>query len=182
VGGIRSKLRHAGWQIGLKLGRFDYLKAVEFSRVRRLVFICKGNICRSPYAEVRARMLGAQTVSGGLEAAGDKPANDTAIHVSRGRGVDLTKHVSQNVSSMKFDTSDLIVVMEPSHLRGAAELATRSGAQHTLAGLWCSSPRVAIEDPYGRSASQFSDCFTQLDAAIENLVTQSRANTGKSCQ
>jgi protein-tyrosine phosphatase len=169
-------LKRLRWQLDFRLGRFNRLTRIDWTRVRRVVFVCKGNICRSPYAEALARQRGVWTISGGLEAAGGKPADDTAILVAHGRGVDLRPHVSQNTSCMQLDTSDLIVVMEPAHLDGAAALAARANAQHTLAGLWCEPQRASIDDPFGRNAAQFAACFTLLDEAIEKLVTRIHEN------
>ncbi|MGC1818407.1 MAG: hypothetical protein WA900_12230, partial [Casimicrobiaceae bacterium] len=52
------------WYSGQRLtGRFTRYRSIDWPHVSRLVFICKGNICRSAFAAEKARMLGRHAVS-----------------------------------------------------------------------------------------------------------------------
>lgn len=48
---------------------------------KRLVFLCSGNICRSPYGEVVARSLGIDTISFGLHCRGGGPPMSEPLHM-----------------------------------------------------------------------------------------------------
>jgi protein-tyrosine phosphatase len=159
-------VHHYAHQVRHMLGSYSWLKRVEWNRVTRLVFVCKGNICRSPYAEARARAMGLPCSSFGLEAGLHAPANPSAIRAARARGLDLTGHRTQGANEFPIATGDLLTAMEPWH---AAVLQTRPmpvGAQVTLLGLWCSPSRPHIEDPFGLSDEYFQTCFGTIDKAI----------------
>ena len=49
------------------LGYFNSLKKIDWTSVERLIFVCKGNICRSAYAEALARSAGVESLSFGLD-------------------------------------------------------------------------------------------------------------------
>src|SRR2546421_5517665 len=108
-------VRHYGYLVRYLLGSFSLLKRVEWGSVTRLVFVCKGNICRSPYAEARARAMGLPCSSFGLEAGVHKPANPSAIRAARARGLDLSEHRAQSVSEFTIAAGDLLTAMEPWH-------------------------------------------------------------------
>src|SRR5260370_31050440 len=168
-------LRHYSHQARYMLGSYSSLERVEWSRVRRLVFVCKGNICRSPYAEARARAMGLPCSSFGMEAGVHAPANPSAIRAAQARGLDLTGHRAQGASEFPIAAGDLLTAMEPCH---AAVLQTRPmpvGVQVTLLGLWCSPSRPHIEDPLGLSDEYFQTCFATIDKAIASMS----ALTGK---
>ena len=57
-----------------RLGRLERWEKIDFSRVRRLVFVCKGNISRSPYAQAQSVKRGFPAVSFGIAATDGSPA------------------------------------------------------------------------------------------------------------
>ena len=75
-------------------GRYHSYGQVDWSSIERLVFICKGNICRSAYAEAVARSLGINAISCGIDTIEDAPANDCAISEAKQQGIDLNGHVT----------------------------------------------------------------------------------------
>src|SRR5262245_52514417 len=85
----RTWFQHHLCSILHRTGWFRSLERIDWGRVERLIFICKGNICRSPYAEARARGLGLTVASFGLEATPGQPPDATACRLARRRGVPL---------------------------------------------------------------------------------------------
>jgi protein-tyrosine phosphatase len=168
-------LRHYSHQAQYMLGSYSSLKRVEWGRVTRLVFVCKGNICRSPYAEARARTMGLRCSSFGLEAGVHAPANPSAIWAARARGLDLTGHRAQGASEFPMAPGDLLTAMEPWHAAVLQNRRMDPGVQVTLLGLWCSPSRPHIEDPLGLSEEYFQTCFATIDKAIASMS----ALTGK---
>src|SRR3974390_821472 len=61
------------------LGSYCDFEGIDFSRVKRMIFICKENIGLSPYAEARARSIGILAASAGLEAKMGSSANPAAV-------------------------------------------------------------------------------------------------------
>ena len=147
-----------------RLGAFQPLTRVPWRKVKRIVFVCQGNICRSAYAEARARSQGLRTASFGLGAREGDEANRTALARAAARGVDLRPHRA----SVMPETlpGDLLVAMEPAQ---AARLTKLTQAPVTLLGLWADPPRPHLEDPYGLSDAYFDTCFGVIDSAVARL-------------
>ena len=166
----RGYLRHRVYRSVQLAGGLRQFGKVDWRLVRRLVFVCHGNICRSAYAEARARALGIAAVSFGLEASGSSPANPVAVKIGRACGIDLSGHRSHKAEQVEMTAEDLLVGMEPVQSRLLRQFARSSGAQVTLLGLWSAPPRPHLEDPYGLSEEYFTTCFAVIDSAVESMA------------
>jgi protein-tyrosine phosphatase len=168
-GGKRGFLEHARARVLYALGIYRNVRAINWAGVGRLAFVCAGNICRSPYASARARLLGVPSISFGLEATDGTPADPVASRIALLRGVDLSAHRSAKAESSSFADDDLIIVFEPAHL---AEIWRRSRCERpaSLLGVWARPVRPHIQDPYGRSDRYFQQCFSLIDANVAVLV------------
>ena len=157
-------------------GRFRRFEQVEWGRVRRLVFVCAGNICRSPYAEGRARALGFPTASIGLSGISGQPADPQALATAGLLGLDLERHVSRNIADFAAEPGDLLVALEP---RQAEALSSRyagdAAVQVTLLGLWSKPRRAHLHDPHTLSPAYFRTCFALIDGAVATLLAKVRA-------
>ncbi len=152
------------------LGAYRDAREIEWTAVQRLVFACKGNICRSPYASARARALGVPTVSFGLDAAEGAPANPTALRIAKSRAVDLSAHRSARRESCDITVGDLIVVFEPWQFAEIRRLSADRMPRVTLLGIWTRPTRPHISDPYGRSDRYFQQCFSIIDESVAEIV------------
>lgn len=151
-------------------GRMHRYVQLDWGRIERLVFVCKGNICRSPYAEYKAKAMQLNAVSCGLRANGCAMANDEAIRQAIKRGIDLMPHTSKTPEMVQLTPSDLVVCMEPWQARDMIERVASSGAQITLLGLWAQRKAPVIPDPYGRDRYSFAACFNEIDACLTFLA------------
>ena len=165
-------LRVARAQLELLAGRYDRLETVQLERVDRLVFVCLGNICRSPFGEAVARSLGANACSFGLKAGEGKEADPAAARAARCRRIDLTRHRARRQIELK--PGDLVLAVEPAHLERVGELAGKAGAQATLLGLFAQPAHPHIEDPFGLSPEYFETCFAIIEDATRRLVARMR--------
>ncbi len=147
---------------------------IVWERVGRLVFVCKGNICRSPYAEHRARALGFSAVSCGIHANPGTRADEEATRNASFRNIDLSTHRSRRLDELELTPADLVVYMESSQRSAVIPFVRESGAQDTLAASWASgaSRHGAIHDPFGRDDVDFQAAFEMLDEAISNLAAR----------
>lgn len=165
----RGLFRHCSQLVRYRLGEFSSFETIDWGKVTRLVFVCKGNICRSPYAEARARTMNLKSSSFGLEATSGVPANPAAIKAAGKHGLDISSHRARNSSFVPLVSGDLIAVMEPWQARALRPDELPAGVQVTLLGLWCRPPRPHIEDPYGLSDQYFETCFTLIDSALARI-------------
>lgn len=150
---------------------------------RSVLFVCKGNICRSPFAEHLALKLQAEGVISGTKfgSAGlyvPKPISspENAIQVARRFGVYLENHESQLISLKLVESYDMIVAMEAwqhAELRsrfvdqqGKIFLLPLLGPDEDLSGYSACN----IEDPYGGPPSLFRECFDRIQNCIRNFL------------
>ena len=92
-GTVRGLVRLALAYPQLALGRSDSVNP-DPAHVRRLVFVCQGNICRSAFADVVARDMGLHSASFGLSTTTGRPAHEPAIVAARTLGHDMSGHLS----------------------------------------------------------------------------------------
>ena len=179
---IDKRIKH---KFGSRKGLFNYIKnkilfyfgffnntlVIDWSSVNRIVFVCKGNICRSAYAGVLARSQGVESLSFGLDTVGGGLANDRAILMAEKFDCDLTGHRTRTYENMSFTDSDLIVVMEPSQLK---EVRTRTNNQYqyTLLGLWSREKLPYIHDPYSSTEEYFETCFNIIEDAVYAITSK----------
>jgi protein-tyrosine phosphatase len=173
-GSRRGLLKHFAFAAHGWLGRFQRYKEIDWGRVDHVIFICQGNICRSPLGEYVARAEGVSTESFGLNCGDEYPADPRAIHFGGTLGLDLGAHRSRHIKAYQPRPRDLLIVMEPMHLPGAIA-SSRDIAQVTLAGLWLRAPRPYIHDPYSSGEPFFARCETFVTEAARRIAHNARA-------
>jgi len=144
------------------------------NRPRSILFLCMGNICRSPLAEGIARhVLGGERAGLRLDSAGThayhvgEPPDPRAIDVAAGRGVDIAGLRARQVSPADFTGFDLILAADR---RNLSDLATfkpaLAGAEIALLLPWCGLRQAEVPDPYYGSRRDFERVFDLLDEAM----------------
>ena len=169
-GGPRHILKYYVSRLRDMLGGFRALRDVDWTRVKRLVFVCRGNICRSPYAEMLARRAGLAAVSFGLIAKAGSPANPDAIENAAACGIDLAQHRSQRGEDVDIGPGDLLIGMELWHATALQRMAKKKNAQVTLLGLWSTPSYPYIHDPYGHREAYFQTCFSVIETSVVGMA------------
>jgi protein-tyrosine-phosphatase len=172
---------------GLRAGRHRAALAGRLPREAKSVLVlCKGNICRSPFADrYLAQPPGRASpalavVSAGLDAIPGREAYPMALTVSPDFGVDLAAHRSQAITDALVDAADVILVMEPEQERQVAQRFPRARSKTFLLGPFAEGgPVTAIGDPYGGTASEFAACFAVLAEACDGFLAQLEARRGQ---
>lgn len=169
-GGRYNFARGCAYRLMAAVGVFGALRRIDWARVQRLVFVCEGNICRSPFAEAVSRIVHLRSVSCGIKASGSAPANERARAAAKLRGIDMDEHVSTNVGAVAFSQSDLLVGFDPAHLPVIKHLALKAACQYTLLGLWLEAKQPLIPDPFGRDDLCFDHVFGLIDDGVRALA------------
>lgn len=172
----RSALTYLRLRIARSVGaRADEVRANKTSSV---LFVCHGNIMRSPFAEhlARARLDGNPRRfvirSAGTDARADRAADPRALAVAPRYGISLETHRAQPLSPELIDGSDLICVMDH---RNEAEVIARypRAASKTilLGGIEGGQDQpTAIPDPYMMEGEDVIRVYYRLSSAVEALV------------
>ena len=132
-----------------------------------ILVVCTGNICRSPMGErlLRQQLPGRQVTSAGIFGLEGCPADAAAQAVAWRHGISLEGHVARKVTRSLLQKSDLILVMEPKHLRFIATMAPENRGKSLLFGQWLETQD--IPDPYRKSREAFEYVFGQLEKASQ---------------
>jgi len=158
-------------------------EALSPHQKRKLLFVCTGNICRSPMAKVILEQLLAErgitdviVDSAGVSACTGYPATENAVTVIRERyGTDLLKdHIAKSTDSTDLADFDLILTMEDGHKRlipssnvfTLAETAGRKGDVY--------DPIGGDEDTYRAARDQIEDLIRRGFESILEMVVEER--------
>ncbi len=152
-------------------------------KLQRVIFVCTGNICRSPtaHAVLRQRIatLGLDdrlaVESGGLEAwhAGEPPDARSIEHARR-RGYNLSDLRARPFGASDFARADWVLVMDDGHLQRAARLCPPQQA-HKLQLLtdFCRRHEAhEVPDPYYGHAPDFEYVLDLVEDACDGLLEQ----------
>ncbi|WP_293884326.1 phosphotyrosine protein phosphatase [Sphingomonas sp.] len=140
----------------------------DLTKIRRLVFVCHGNICRSSYADVLAQDIGLNSASFGLSTTSGLPAHPPVTEVARELNVDLTRHRTTAVGDFQARPDDLMLVMEVRQIARLHSDPRFDGLQIDLLGRYAGVPH--LHDPYRLSESYVRTCLKRIDHAVRTLA------------
>lgn len=156
---------------------------------RRILFVCLGNICRSPLGEGILRHQAAkrglsdlvETASAGTGGwhQGDPP-DPRSIAVGKSHGVDISRQRARQIRQDDFNAFDIIFAMDRDNLRNLVRLAPHdSPADIHLFMDFVSGVTRDVPDPYYGREQDFQAVFKMLDEGCESLLdTLSGKKTG----
>lgn len=139
-----------------------------------IMFVCTGNLCRSPMAAglLRQRLAKeglterVEVTSSGIWAVDDHPASANAIAVMADWGVDITDHIARTIRATDVAEADLILVMSQEHEQMIRNTWPQySWKVHRLSEMI--GKRKNVRDPYGGSVEEYRTCADTLAEYIE---------------
>lgn len=149
----------------------------------RILFVCLGNICRSPTVEGVARALAAREAPHlglSFDSAGTAdyhigdPPDPRSVRAALTRGYDLSELRGRQVTPADFERFDLLLAMDDANLRDLQAIAPRHRSERAQLFLsyWPEAPVKAVPDPYYGHGQGFE---TVLDLAEEGARQLFRA-------
>jgi protein-tyrosine phosphatase len=146
-----------------------------------IVFVCTGNLCRSPMAEGLFREMLRQegldedvrVSSAGTHAWDGLPVSDPVHEVLEPLEIEVIRHRSRFLTEGICREADLLVVMEPRH--GALILGSYANYGEKirfLAEYDLNNQQQIIEDPYGEMTDAYYRAFEQIQRALPGLLEE----------
>lgn len=152
----------------------------------KILFVCLGNICRSPLAEaifadkVKKLGLDAEVDSCGFERfhAGD-PVDPRSVAVAKAHGINLNGHVARLFTVRDFDHYDRIYVMDRTNyndVMGVARSTEDENKVDYLLNLSYPGENRPVPDPWYGGKEGFEKVYRMLDEATDILLNNLFSN------
>jgi len=149
----------------------------------KILFVCMGNICRSPMAEGHFRELlqqRADHLAITIDSAGThgyhagSPPDERAQVATRRRGIDISKLAARNVVEADFENFDYIIAMDRDNLEDLMEKA--DPIYHDRIRLFLDYSQTDtgedVPDPYYGGATGFERVLDLIEKAAEGLLSE----------
>jgi protein-tyrosine phosphatase len=154
------------------------------SNIKSILFVCKGNICRSPFAEHYASKYFSASnqllyYSVGIKVEYPKPPPIEAIVSAKNFGIDLHDHKSREINYRLMEEYDLIIVMETWQHKYLRRNFRSFKNKIFLLPLFKKQEVVPdsfyniynIRDPYGKNVAEFDKCFRDINNCLDGLFS-----------
>jgi protein-tyrosine phosphatase len=153
---------------------------------RSILFVCQGNIYRSPFAaglfsrRLPSAVRGGMSIrSAGFEAPGRR-CPDAAVTLAAASGVDLGEHRSSLVSAELVRGAELIVTVDPRHQESLSRRFRLPAGRIILLPDLSPTPLPvrAIPDPVGREPEVLRESYRCIDECVRVMVDRMVAGRG----
>ena len=145
----------------------------------RILYVCTGNTCRSPMAEVQARtkaagvgLEGVVFESAGTAATEGAPASMPARRVAAAYGFDLDSHRSRPLTRERVQSADLIVAMTSRHRAAVERLDAETPVILASSVLPDGHPGRDrdLPDPFGGDDAVYRATWETISETVEALL------------
>jgi len=143
-----------------------------------ILFVCLGNICRSPVAAgVMKRLYAERGLTGVIESAGTadwqagNPADPRSIKIALDHGIDIRDHRARRIERSDLDRFDLIVVMDGSNHRDVSMMAPAEMQDRIRRLLeFSDEPDGDVTDPFTSHEAAFRHMFAVIEEGCTALA------------
>ena len=143
------------------------------------MFVCTGNICRSPIAQYLAERLAGEaglswrTASAGVEAETGKGLTPGAARALASRGVRGVRHVARQLDEEMLAAADQVFALTVEHRRVIAARFPSHAAKIVVLRESAGLPDADVADPYAESDAVYEECAARIEEALKILIRRS---------
>lgn len=149
-------------------------------KIESIIFVCLGNICRSPIAEgVAKKYLEENNLDIQIQSAGTgdwhigNPPCENSIKVAKLNGVDISMQRARQVTKEDFDKFDLVIGLDSSNIQNLKNLGCKNPIKLGEFGY----EGQDVPDPYFFDGFEgFDKVFEMIDICVRNLLKQKLSN------
>ncbi len=142
------------------------------SRYSELIFVCTGNTCRSPMAEVIYKSLDKESdikvISRGLVVLFAEPINPKADVILKKHDLEISKHISKSLKASEINEKTLILTMTDAHKDKIID--NYPNAMNVYSIKEYVGEVGDVVDPYGGTLVEYEDCYVELSRLVKKTV------------
>ena len=149
--------------------------------MKSILFVCLGNICRSPLAEGIAKVyceeknfdITVDSAGTGSWHIGEPPC-DNSIKVARQNGIDISKQRARQVKPEDFEKYDIIVGLDNSNIKNLKNLGCKNPLKLGDFGF----EGEDVPDPYFFDGFEgFDKVYNMIEVCVKTLIEQNTKNS-----
>jgi len=144
-----------------------------------LLFVCHGNICRSPFAEWYAKqeldnqdIEGVTVDSAGFQSPSDPTSPQDAVTTATNWDVDLTDHHSVQTDAEILKQADLVLLMDYKNYHDMTTAFPEFTDRIFFLRLFDHGPEMELTDPYNSGAAAFEQVYGQITQSIDSILDE----------
>jgi protein-tyrosine-phosphatase len=175
---LKAPLRSAWWRVRRRRTENPPIPP----GVGSILFVCLGNICRSPFGAELAKQLLAERgrsdircSSAGIRPSQDNRSPDEACEVSATYGIGLASHRPQELTRALMESHDMVIVMEWRQLAELQQTYPEQADRIFLLSLFDDGARGGYEryniaDPFGQPVAAFEECYRRMERSLRRCL------------
>ena len=142
--------------------------------MKKILFVCSGNTCRSPIAEGIAKEVFSspetyQISSAGTSALDGLPASSLATMVASQNSIDLSEHRARLLSGAIVKDADLIITMGSKHRETVGIIDPSTLEYAFLLTEFCDDEEGDVPDPIGMGVEEYEKTFEVIEKCVRRL-------------
>ncbi len=169
-----TKMRYALW---LRFLHIPFIRKIisrnvrqKLDKAQKILFVCKGNICRSPFAQRAAEQIfknDKDISSSGYYPEENRPSPETAIEAASQFAIDLSAHRSSIIDETKMQEADIIFVFDRENDHSLRTHFPFAKGKIEWFGLLSQNGAIEIEDPNGKELADFQQVYQRIIEMIK---------------